>query len=83
MPKIPKKIYESWAVIGYLQKRWLIGQYLKSCKKILQGEFGGSDLKKRKPTGSGIRSFRINRQFRAIGYWRDEEFFVVEIDNHQ
>ena len=79
-----KQILEEKEVYDYLKSRNLIGQYKKVKMYLLQGYTWKVNFKKRKPKGSGIYYFRINKKFRALGYFRDENIFVmVEIDDHQ
>jgi len=41
-------------------------------------------FKKRQPKKDSIWYFRINKQYRAIGYIDDDRnLIIVEIDNHQ
>ena len=84
MKKIVEKVYELPEVGEYLLKRKLIKQYLKIVEKLLSANYWKIDFKKRQPKNSWIWSFRINKQFRAIWYFREKWIFVVvKIDNHQ
>ena len=76
-------ILEEKDIIIELAKRNLLKQYKSVKNKILSGNLAKSDLKKRKPTWSGIYSFRINKKFRAFGYIREGKLIIVEINNHQ
>jgi len=78
-----KKILETKDVEKYLIKRNLIDQYTKVKNFILSGKPKQAKFKKRNPKGSGFWYFRINKQFRAIGYFDDQDFIVFDIDNHQ
>ena len=49
----------------------------------MSGYQGKLDLKERKPKGSGIFSFRINKQFRAFCIEDSDILIVFEINNHQ
>jgi plasmid maintenance system killer protein len=40
-------------------------------------------LKKREPKEDDIYYFRINKKFRAIWYIENNNFYILEIDNHQ
>ncbi len=80
--KLPVKIYEDQSVINYLINRWLTKQYISACQKLISWSWS-TDFKNRQPKSSWIWSFRINKQFRAIGYFRWGDFIVVEVDNHQ
>lgn len=66
MPKVPLNIYEDNEALEFLKKRQLEKQYIRACHKLLSANFSGLDWKERQPTGSGVRTFRINRQFRAV-----------------
>jgi len=81
--KIIEKIYETEKVRLYLKKRNLDTQYIKSCRFLLAGFFGKTDFKLRQPKSQAIYSFRINKQFRAYGYFESSNFIVYHIDNHQ
>lgn len=76
-------IYEEDEVVEYISKKNLTKQYQKSKKYILSGNSSKTNLKKRQPKWSGIYYFRINKQFRAIWYIRENNLIVVKIDNHQ
>ena len=76
-------ILEEKDIIIELAKKNLLKQYKSVKNKILSGNLAKSDLKQRKPTWSGIYSFRINKKFRAFGYIRDWKLIIVEINNHQ
>lgn len=79
-----KTVLEDETVIAYLGKRDLLKQYMKAKRYILAGLSGQTKLKERRPVGSGVWSFRINKQFRAFGYFENKETFIVsKIDNHQ
>ena len=84
MNKIVKYVYEEKSVVAYLEARNLIKQYKKAEIYLLAGLNGQVRFKQRHPKGSGVWYFRINKQYRALGYFDvDENFIVVEIDNHQ
>lgn len=80
---IIKNIFESDEVIKYLLKRNLVKQYKKAKNFILLWYFENVSLKKREPKEDEIYYFRINKQFRAIWYIQNNNFYVLEIDNHQ
>lgn len=81
--KIPKQTIETDSVIVYLRKRQLLPQYRKAKVKLLQWNISGLDFKLRKPNHLWIMAFRINKQFRAVGYFESDIFIVTMIDNHQ
>ena len=77
-------ILEKKGVIDFLHKRSLIPQYYKAKTYLLSGNKKTTKFKERKPKGSNVWLFRINRQFRAIGMFDFEgNLIVYEIDNHQ
>lgn len=68
---------------AYMQKRNIFEQYQKVKRFLLLGHSGKHDFKERNPPGSGIWSFRINRQYRAFGRWEDDGTLLIHtIDNH-
>lgn len=74
---------EAPGVIEYLKMRGIYSQYLKAKKYLLNGHYQQIDFKKRKPKSDEVFYFRINKQFRAIGYIDASAFIVTFIDNHQ
>ncbi|MDA9128953.1 hypothetical protein N9J72_00555 [Candidatus Gracilibacteria bacterium] len=72
---------ESSKVGEFLKKRGLLEQYKKEKKKILSGQH--SSLKLRQPKNKGMYYFRINKQFRAYGFMKENTLVVFKIDNHQ
>ncbi len=81
---IIKRILENKEVLPYLEARNLLKQYQKAKQYLLQGQLSQASFKLRQPKKDDIWYFRINKQFRAIGYFaEDGDFIVVTIDNHQ
>lgn len=76
-------IIEHKSCVKYLQSRQLLDQYKKAKDLLLSGNLQAVDFKKRHPYKSEKYYFRINGQFRAIGYLQWDTFVVFEIDNHQ
>lgn len=77
-------IIEHKSVIPYLEARGLLRQYKKAKNILASGGKSRVYFKERQPHSSEIWSFRINKQFRAFGFFRtDGTFVVVEISNHQ
>ena len=77
-------ILENKDALKYLQKRWLVDQYIKSKQLLLSGILWKTDYKLRRPKKMWIYSFRINQQFRA--FWKINskwDLVVYEINNHQ
>ena len=82
--KIPQHILETKDVVEDLAKRWITKQYKKAKEYILQGVIWSTDFKQRQPKLSWVWSFRINKQFRAIGHFNaQDELIISYIDNHQ
>ena len=83
MPKI-QHIFEQKDILTYLQERGLVKQYRKAKNFLLHDYQSQTGFKERNPKGSGIWSFRINRQYRALGVINEQnELIIFEIDNHQ
>ena len=79
-----RDIYEVEEIKEFLEKRNLLNQYLKAVNFLKNWINQKLDFKERKPKWSWIYSFRINKQFRAIWYFDEENDFIVsKIDNHQ
>ena len=76
-------VLETEKIVEYLKSRGLLSQYKKVKNYILQGSFKQVDLKKREPKLEQVYAFRINKQFRAIGYIDGSLFKITHIDNHQ
>jgi plasmid maintenance system killer protein len=76
-------VLEEEYIVSYLQKRQLLKQYKHAKEKLIAWIVWWLDFKERQPQWSGVFSFRINKQYRAIWYERDWVFVVTEIDNHQ
>lgn len=70
--------------IDFLDSRNLRKQYLKAQSKLLTGDLKSIKFKKRKPKTANIYYFRINKQYRALGVFKDTgTLYVYEIDDHQ
>lgn len=83
MPKI-QQIFEHKDVLPYLESRGLLEQYKKAKQILLKGDGLRVRFKKRHPHGSGVWYFRINKQFRALCIFNQEnDLIVFKIDNHQ
>ena len=83
MPNV-SAIIEHKDVVPYLKSRGLFKQYKKAKQILLFGDRLRVLFKEREPQGSGIWSFRVNKQFRAIGFFSENGTFIVSrIDNHQ
>ena len=79
-----QRIFEKKEIQAYLKARNLLSQYKKAKQYLLDGNTLQAKFKERKPNGSGIFYFRINKQFRALGVFDDEgNLIIFKIDNHQ
>ena len=79
-----KVIREEKDIRNFLLKRNLLNQYKNNKNKLENWYLWKIDFKERQPKWTWIYSFRINKQFRAIWYFKEEWIFiVVKIDNHQ
>jgi len=79
-----KDIKEKQKAIEYLHARHLFTQYQKAKEYLLSGHLSKVRFKERNPKGCNIYYFRINKQFRAFGAFRQDGVLVIfEIDNHQ
>ena len=67
----------------YLESRQIITQYKKAKELLLSGNLESVQFKKRHPYKSEKYYFRINKQYRAIGYFDGDVFVVFEVDDHQ
>jgi plasmid maintenance system killer protein len=78
------RITERKEVLDYLRKRGLIKQYKKSKMFLMAGNLKAVKFKKLQPKAREVWSFRINKQFRAIGVVDFKGTLrVMKIDNHQ
>jgi len=75
-------IIEERGILEFLKKRNLVSQYKKAKSNILSGYFTSSDFKLKKPKKDRIWYFRINKQYRALCIYGDQELIVLEIDPH-
>lgn len=85
MKKITQ-IKENPGIFEYLEKRQLTEQYRKAKGYVIEGHLTIADFKVRMPKISKIYQFRINKQFRAFGFFDENHstvFRVIEISNHQ
>lgn len=78
------RIFEKKNILPYLESRNLLKQYQKAKRFLLHDNILQVKFKERNPKGSGIWYFRINRQFRALGSFDQENNLIIfKIDNHQ
>ncbi|MFH1218234.1 MAG: hypothetical protein V1679_00110, partial [Candidatus Peregrinibacteria bacterium] len=79
-----QKILERKEIFKYLQSRGLLKQYKKAKQFLLQGNTLQVKFKERNPQGSGVWSFRINKQYRALGIFNEVgDLIIFKIDDHQ
>lgn len=79
-----QKILEKKEILSYLKKRNIVQQYKKAKHYLLQGNTLQTKFKERNPKGSGIWYFRINKKYRALGVFNEEENLIIfKIDDHQ
>ena len=76
-------IIEKKEILKVLISRSLWKQYKKAKEFILVWNFISASFKERQPKWAWIYYFRINRQFRALGFIKNKELFIFKIDNHQ
>ncbi len=77
------EVREGKNIKRYLEKRQLIKSYQKQKALIFAGYFDLVDMKKMNPKSEEIYYFRINSQYRAIGFIENNIFVVTEIWDHQ
>ncbi len=83
MPEV-HEISEQKHILSYLEARDLVKQYQKAKELLLVGDTLRVRFREREPQHSGAWYFRINKQFRAVGFFRDTGRLVIyDIDNHQ
>ena len=78
-----KNIFEKDYIYNELIKRNLLTQYKKSKDLLLRWIHWKTDFKLREPKKDWVYSFRINKQFRAFSYLKNNDLIVYKIDNHQ
>ena len=83
MPEI-LGIFEPDHIIEYLKARGLFKQYIKAKGFLLAGDKSRVQFKERQPHGCNLWSFRVNKQFRALGVFDSVgDLIISRIDNHQ
>ncbi len=77
-------VLEEKEVHDYLKKRkFLLKSYYKARDYLEKGFLKNIYFKKRKPKSGEEYQFRINKKYRAFGYFREDNFIIVEINDHQ
>lgn len=70
-------------MVKFLSKRDLLKQYKKAKDYLVAGSKGQVRFKERRPKGSGVFYFRINKQYRALAVFNGNgDLIVFEIDDH-
>jgi len=77
------RVTEKFGILKFLQKRNLVLRYKKNKELLKKGFLKNVDFKILEPKSRKIFSFRINRQFRAIGVLRDDNLIIYKIWDHQ
>ena len=77
------KVLITEKLISFLKKRGRVLQWKKAKQYILSGNFSAVSFKKRKPYKSEKYYFRVNRQYRAIGFIEKDVLKIFEINDHQ
>ena len=78
-----KNIFERNDILLELKQKNLLAKYKKAKNFILANHSELVDLKKRKPQKDEVWQFRIDKQFRAYCYFKQDMLIVFHIDNHQ
>lgn len=76
-------VLEEGFILDDLKARKLLKQYQKAKQSILSGHLKQVRFKLRQPKEAGIYAFRINKQFRALCIFKENELIIFSIDNHQ
>ena len=77
------KIIINKKIKNFLQKRDLQKQFKKCCQDLENNNLKKVNLKKLSPKWMNIFSFRINKQFRAMGIFHENVFRIFKISDHQ
>ncbi|MDP4008495.1 MAG: hypothetical protein Q8P68_04875 [Candidatus Peregrinibacteria bacterium] len=78
------QIFETPEVVKFLKSRNLAKQYQKAKRYLLEERVLTVRFRERKPKGSGIWYFRINKQYRAYGVFNATgDLVVFEVNDHQ
>lgn len=70
-------------VLKYVKARGLHKQFDKQVGLLLAWQIEQTHLKAHRPKNLNIRTFRINKQFRAVCKIEGNEMLILKIDNHQ
>ncbi len=74
---------KEYKIIEFLKKRNIHKQFISAKEKLLDWNNNWLDFKERQPKWSNIRSFRINKQYRARWYIEKKCFVLIDISDHQ
>ena len=77
------KVVENKKVRKYLRSRDLEKQFAKCCLDLENNHLKKVNFKKLQPKWMNVFSFRINKQFRALGVFKDNVLRVFKISDHQ
>lgn len=69
--------------IRFLKRKNLVKKWKKAKEYLLSGDLSSVDFKKRRPYKSEKYYFRLDKQYRAIGFFEDTVLYIFEIDDHQ
>jgi len=78
------KICELDDIPEYLISRGIFRSYKKAKRLLISGYGSAVDFKIRQPKNKGYYQFRINKKYRAFGYFEAPgELVVFEVSDHQ
>ncbi len=77
------KVYETDQAVSFLKKHQLLKPYLKAKNYFEMGYKQMIKLKLLQPKKNKQYQFRINNQYRARGYFKEDGFLVTHISDHQ
>ena len=80
-----KEVIEFDEAAEYIVSRWLLSQYKKAKRYILDGHLNTVDFKLRQPKSKWIYQFKINQKYRGFCYLEnnDETLVIFKISDHQ
>jgi len=77
------KIITNKKIKNFLKKRNLEKQFEKCQEDLANNNLKKVNFKKLQPKWMNVFSFRINKQFFALGIMRDNIFRIFKISDHQ
>ncbi len=66
-----------------IRKKHLTTLFQKAIDYLKDGNFPAVQFKKRRPYKTQKYYFRINKQYRAIGVFQGDDFYIFEVNDHQ